>query len=221
MMYSCGRMWMTSRSRGMAMARAASMTRLMSAWVTSRSFTATMPWLLKPLMCPPAMPAYTWLTSQPAISSASLMACLIELTVDSMLITTPLRSPLEGCVPMPTMSIWPAGVTSPTMAQILVVPMSSPTMSSAFCATRTSLSFDEGLHLHPLRVLVPVGPDHRRGDVPVAHQAQGGDGQPEPGEGLLAQVDAHAAHAARAAHHHAPAQVVVPVQLVQGAQVRG
>ena len=47
---------MTSRSSGMATAFAASMTRAMSASRTSLSFTATMPWLLKPLMWPPAMP---------------------------------------------------------------------------------------------------------------------------------------------------------------------
>ncbi len=56
MMNSCGRTWMTSRSSGMATALAASMTRAMSASRTSLSFTATMPWELKPLMWPPAMP---------------------------------------------------------------------------------------------------------------------------------------------------------------------
>ncbi len=56
MMNSWGRTWITSRSIGMATALAASMTRVMSASRTSLSFTATMPWLLKPLMWPPAMP---------------------------------------------------------------------------------------------------------------------------------------------------------------------
>ena len=56
MMNSCGSTWITSRSSGMATALAASMTRSMSASRTSLSLTATMPWLLKPLMWPPAMP---------------------------------------------------------------------------------------------------------------------------------------------------------------------
>src|SRR6266478_5175968 len=57
-----------------------------------------------------------------------------EATVASMLMTTPLRSPRDGCVPMPTTSI-PSGVSSPTMQQILVVPMSRPTIRSPFfCA---------------------------------------------------------------------------------------
>ena len=50
----------------------------------------------------------------------------MELTVLSMLTTTPLRSPTEGWVPMPIISTPPAE-TSPTTAQILVVPISSPT----------------------------------------------------------------------------------------------
>src|SRR3954466_8132573 len=58
----------------------------------------------------------------------------MEETVASMLMTTPLRSPPEGWVPMPMTSI-PSGVTSPTMQQIFVVPMSSPTMMLPFfCA---------------------------------------------------------------------------------------
>src|SRR5512133_2833079 len=61
--------------------------------------------------------------------SASSMARLIEATVASMLTTTPLRSPFDGCEPMPMMSM-PSSVTSPTMAQIFVVPMSRPTRMS-------------------------------------------------------------------------------------------
>src|SRR5438132_3380370 len=48
-----------------------------------------------------------------------------------MLITTPLRNPRDGCVPMPITSM-PEGVISPTMQQILVVPMSRPTTISPF-----------------------------------------------------------------------------------------
>src|SRR5260221_148861 len=53
----------------------------------------------------------------------------MEATVASILMTTPLRRPREGWVPMPITSM-PSGVTSPTMQQIFVVPMSSPTMIS-------------------------------------------------------------------------------------------
>src|SRR5439155_24453866 len=73
----------------------------------------------------------TELISAPAISSASSTARRIEATVASMLITTPLRNPRDGCVPMPITSM-PVGVISPTMQQILVVPMSRPTTISPF-----------------------------------------------------------------------------------------
>ncbi len=55
-MYSWGRVWMTSRSEGMATARAASRTRSTSLEVTSLPCTAMTPWLLMPMMWPPAMP---------------------------------------------------------------------------------------------------------------------------------------------------------------------
>jgi hypothetical protein len=57
MMNSCGRTWRISRSGGMLMARAASITRDTSEGRTSLSFTATTPCELNPRICPPAMPA--------------------------------------------------------------------------------------------------------------------------------------------------------------------
>src|SRR4030095_11908456 len=69
--------------------------------------------------------------SQPAMSSASEIAFLIDSTVDSMLMTTPFLKPREGWEPIPMMSI-PSSVSSPTMAATLVVPISRPTMSSLF-----------------------------------------------------------------------------------------
>src|SRR6056297_2059621 len=51
----------------------------------------------------------------------------MALTVPSILITTPLRRPREGLVPIPTISS-PSSVMAPTIAQILVVPISSPTI---------------------------------------------------------------------------------------------
>src|SRR3989338_3790361 len=127
MMYSWGRMCSTSRSIGMATALAASITRSTSLWVTSLFFTATMPWLLKPLMCPPAIPVKTELISHPAISSASFTALLMESTVLSILMTTPLRNPWEGWEPTPIISI-PRSVISPTTAQTFEVPISRPTI---------------------------------------------------------------------------------------------
>src|SRR5512137_2409693 len=61
------------------------------------------------------------------MSSASSTAFLMEATVLSMLITTPLRKPRDGLVPIPMISS-PSSETLPTMAQIFVVPISSPTM---------------------------------------------------------------------------------------------
>src|SRR5512142_291774 len=54
---------------------------------------ATTPRLFSERMWPPATPAYTAATSTPAICSASATACLIASTVESMLTTTPRRSP--------------------------------------------------------------------------------------------------------------------------------
>src|SRR5262245_32192681 len=135
--YSCGITWMTSRSAGMAIAWACSITRFRSAGRTSRSLIAIMPISLCAWMWPPAIPAYTELISQPAIISASSTALRIESTVASMSTTTPLRSPRDGCVPIPITSIEsPAG--SATTAQILVVPTSRPTISSSCFAILTT-----------------------------------------------------------------------------------
>src|SRR5712692_5477709 len=148
----------------MLMARAASRTRAMSPCFTSLSFTATTPCELKPRMWPPAMPAYTDAIAHPAISSASSTARRMEDTVASMLITTPLRRPREGCVPMPMTSI-PSGPTSPTMQQIFVVPMSSPTTSSPFFCAMEFPSSAYGRHElrgYPLGPRLAVQIDARR-----------------------------------------------------------
>src|SRR4051812_20298237 len=116
----------TSRSIGIATAFAASITRSTSRGLTSLFLTATMPWLLKPLMWPPAMPVKTELISQPAIMPASATAFLIDSTVLSMLMTTPLRSPCEIWEPTP-MTSTPRSLISPTTAQTFDVPMSRPT----------------------------------------------------------------------------------------------
>src|SRR5215470_12415250 len=64
------------------------------------------------------------------MASASATARSMDCTVASMLTTTPLRMPRDAAVPTPMTSM-PSSVTSPTMAAILVVPMSRPTMSSS------------------------------------------------------------------------------------------
>src|SRR5687767_3587202 len=79
------------------------------------------------------MPVNTVLISQPAISAACSTAFLMELTVLSILMTTPLRIPDEPWEPIPIISK-PRSVISPTAVQILDVPMSNPTMMLCFLA---------------------------------------------------------------------------------------
>src|SRR3972149_3003438 len=73
------------------------------------------------------------------MSSASSTAFLIDSTVLSILTTTPFRRPLEGWVPMPIIST-PSLVFSPTIAQILVVPISSPTIMLSLLAISLTAS---------------------------------------------------------------------------------
>src|SRR5262249_17997215 len=128
----------TSRSIGIATAFAASITRSTSRSLTSLFFTATMPWLLNPLMWLPAMPVNTELISHPAITPASVTAFLIDSTVLSMLMMTPLRRPCEMCEPTPMIST-PRSLISPTTAQTFDVPMSRPTtMLFRFAMLRSS-----------------------------------------------------------------------------------
>ncbi len=89
---------------------------------------ATMPCELRLRIWLPAIPAYTAVISQPAMSSASSTARWIDCTVDSMFTTTPFLRPREGCEPMPMISTRASAVISPTMATTLDVPMSSPTI---------------------------------------------------------------------------------------------
>src|SRR5687768_14590712 len=53
----------------------------------------------------------------------------MALTVVSMFTTTPFLRPREGWLPMPMISTPPSGLISATMAAILEVPTSSPTIS--------------------------------------------------------------------------------------------
>src|SRR5438552_1647845 len=84
------------------------------------------------------MAVYTSVIAQSAISSASSSTRCIDAIVASMLTTTPFLSPRDGCAPRPMMLSRFSAVTSATMATILDVPMSRPTirflLSFTICA---------------------------------------------------------------------------------------
>ncbi len=65
------------------------------------------------------------------MSSASFTASRMAVTVLSILTTAPRRIPCDGWLPMPTMSIPPSSLGSPTTQHILVVPISSPKIKSS------------------------------------------------------------------------------------------
>ncbi|CFN70649.1 Uncharacterised protein [Bordetella pertussis] len=67
---------------------------------------------------------------QSAISSASSRARWMELTVVSILTTTPLRMPRDSCWPRPSTSKRPSGKISATTATTLLVPISRATIRS-------------------------------------------------------------------------------------------
>src|SRR5688572_4812370 len=72
---------------------------------------------------------------------AALTASRIARTVHSMLETTPLRNPRQGTLPTPR-TVMPSSSTSPTTAETLVVPRSSPTtISGAFSLFVATLLF--------------------------------------------------------------------------------
>ena len=70
------------------------------------------------------MPAKTVFISQSAISSAFLIAPLIESTVASIFTTTPFFNPLETCCPTPIIFSSFSSFISATSATIFDVPMS-------------------------------------------------------------------------------------------------
>jgi hypothetical protein len=166
MMNSCGSTCRMRWSAGIATALAASITCSTSACVTSRSRIATTPWELRLRTWLPAMPAYTALISQAAISSASSTARWIDCVVDSMLTTTPFFSPREGCEPMPITSIAPSAPTSPTRATTFDVPMSRPTIR--FLSERLAIRFHFLRSGSAGQARRPRAPAHRE-PVRVAH----------------------------------------------------
>ena len=95
-----------------------------------------MPWELKPLDVSARRSRRRPLViSQSAISSASSTACLMDSTVASMSTTTPLRRPARRMgADAHHVDRRSSVLRSATTAQILVVPMSSPTISSSLRA---------------------------------------------------------------------------------------
>src|SRR6202795_2152720 len=77
-------------------------------------------------MCGPATPTTAEPTRTPEVFSASSTADLIASTVASILTTTPLRNPVHGATPNPSVANWPSGSDSPTIAHTLLVPTSNP-----------------------------------------------------------------------------------------------
>ncbi len=118
-----------SRSTGMGMALAVSTARRTSSRSITRFLveTAITPRELEPRMWVPAIPTKAEPISTPAMSSVSSSTRRIASTVASRLMTTPLRRPFDSAWPMPITSRRPSSVISATIAQILWVPMSSPT----------------------------------------------------------------------------------------------
>src|SRR5262245_21719044 len=186
-MNSCGRTWRTSRSTGSATARAASCTRSTSPWATSRLFTATTPWLLKPLMWLPAEPATTLRISQPAISSASSTALSMAVTVASMLTTVPFLSPVEACVPMPVISM-PCSPTSATTTPTLKVPTSRPTTSG----------FRLAMISRPRRALAAFRSLPAIGGLPAIGRSLRGQRSAHPHDHLVVEDAAHLSDIGRA-----------------------
>src|SRR5690606_19934682 len=209
MMNSCGSTCRMRWSAGIATARAASITRSTSPGVTSLSRIATMPCELRLRTWLPAMPVYTLLISQPAISSASSTARWIDCTVDSMFTTTPRFSPRDGDEPKPMTSTLPSGDSSPTTATTFDVPTSRPTKSlrSSRLATAlvppflTPFALHRQLHsrghlrLLRLRLVAPAdGETVRVAQVDIAHPMQlprkRGCGDTEETIDALVHVDA-------------------------------
>ena len=126
-MNSWGSTCRISRSAGMATCLVSSSSR----WTSSRSIsppvTVMTPLLWNDWMWSPAMPTTTDRVLMPAARSASPIALRTASTVLSMLTTTPRLSPSDDATPTPRTWMRPTASALATTAQILVVPMSTPT----------------------------------------------------------------------------------------------
>ena len=96
------------------------------------------------LMCVPAMLTLACWTSTPAISSACSMTFLIDSTVASRLMTTPLRTPFDSVWAAPTTLRRRSSIASAMIAHTLWVPMSSPVMYRSFFRAMSSGSLFSG-----------------------------------------------------------------------------
>ena len=141
--YSCGMACRSSRSCGMAMARATSFTRSTSARVISSPLMATTP--LEPMArtCSPAMPTYIASGATPETRTASSTAARMDRVASSMSETTPRRSPIVRVCPSPRTFRRGARGRSPctaaTSAVVCAVPISrATTMGSAVMAVGRS-----------------------------------------------------------------------------------
>ena len=130
---SRGRTCRTSRLEGIVTARATSVARSMSSRVISRwaPLTATVPREFRDSRWSPPTPTKAASRRRPERRSACTMAWWIEVTVCSMLLTRPLRTPADGKVPLPMMSTDPSLATSPTSTTTLLVPTSSATRTAS------------------------------------------------------------------------------------------
>ena len=109
--------------------------RVKSVTVISSSTTSRvmLPWCTELLMCWPAIPTLTTLISIPDCSLASAIAFSMAITVLSILVTIPRITPSETALPIPNTSSFPYSFFVPTITQIFVVPMSSPTTILSSC----------------------------------------------------------------------------------------
>src|SRR5579872_543450 len=90
---------------------------------------ATEPLLFSEVIWLPVIPTYAVVIFFPERRSARSSAAAMEVTVSSIFTTTPRRKPCEGQVPTPTIFSFPSRSSSPTSAQIFVVPTSIPTIT--------------------------------------------------------------------------------------------
>src|ERR1700675_3297289 len=136
---SCGSTCKTSRSSGMAMFRAASIARRTSSRSTSRArFPSEMPpRLLTPRTWLPATPITADSTGTLATPSASSTARRMELTVESRLTISPLRSPFDSAAPSARKRTCSFS-TSASNTHVFVLPISSPTRYLSFFAKALS-----------------------------------------------------------------------------------
>jgi len=126
-MNSWGSTCRISRSAGIATWRVSSRSRVTSVLSISPPATVMTPRLWKLWMWSPAIPTITECVSNPAARSASEIARFTASTVLSMFTTTPRFSPSDGATPTPRTWIRSSSSALATTAQILVVPMSTPT----------------------------------------------------------------------------------------------